>query len=110
MHIISNMWALWIFGDNVEDRMGRYDLLIFTCVQRLAAMTHVLAVPDSTCRPSGVGSHRGRARRIFIVISDRADCRLFPVFFSVFFELPAVFYLGLWFSKPVVQRSARVGG
>jgi rhomboid family protein len=49
LHIISNMWTLWIFGDNVEDRMGpvRFAIFYLACGV-LAALTHVLSSPNST--------------------------------------------------------------
>src|SRR3977135_280232 len=48
-HIVANMWTLWIFGDNVEDRMGpgRFTLFYVTCGV-LAGLTHTLTNPDST--------------------------------------------------------------
>ena len=49
LHIISNMWTLWIFGDNVEDRMGSVRFAIFYLLCGLAAgIVHLLTNPDST--------------------------------------------------------------
>src|SRR5262249_38753434 len=49
LHIIGNMWYLWIFGDNVEDSMGRFRFVVFYLVCGIAAaLTQILAAPDST--------------------------------------------------------------
>src|SRR4051812_9246325 len=49
LHIISNMWALWIFGDNVEDAMGRWRFLTFYLLCGvLAGLTHILIQPHMT--------------------------------------------------------------
>ena len=49
LHIIGNMWTLWIFGDNVEDRMGPVRFVIFYLVCGLAAgIVHCFTNPDST--------------------------------------------------------------
>src|SRR5258708_4803214 len=49
LHIIANMWTLWIFGDNVEDRMGSVRFAIFYLVcGSIAGLTQLLTNPDST--------------------------------------------------------------
>src|SRR6266566_4077001 len=71
LHIIFNMWTLWIFGDNVEDRMGpvRFAIFYLTC-GTLAALTQVLANPDSTVPSVGASGDCRRAWRLLAVFSD----------------------------------------
>src|ERR1700686_51753 len=84
-------WTLWIFGDNVEDRMGsaRFAVFYLTC-GLAAAVTHLIIQPESTVPTVGAsGAIAG-----VLGAPDRAvSC----VISAVFFELPAVLYLGAWF-------------
>ena len=101
LHIISNMWALWIFGDNVEDTMGRVRFPIFyvTCGV-LAGLTQVLTQPDSTLPCIGAsGAIAGVLGAYLIFYPTARMVVLLPIFFvPFFFEVPAVLYLGIWFA------------
>jgi len=100
LHIISNMWTLWIFGDNVEDRMGpvRFGIFYLACGV-VAAVTQVLSSPNSTVPSVGAsGAIAGVLGAYFVLFPTARLVVMFPIFFfPFFFELPAVFYLGLWF-------------
>lgn len=100
LHIISNLWALWIFGDNVEDAMGRWRFAAFylTC-GTLAGLTHLLSNPNSTIPSLGASGAIAGVLGAYLVLYPAARVVLLvPVFFlPLFFEVPAVFYLGLWF-------------
>src|SRR6266446_3637855 len=100
LHIISNMWALWIFGDNVEDAMGRLRFTIFylTCGV-LAALTQVMTQPESTLPSIGAsGAIAGVLGAYFLLYPTAWVVVMLPIlFFPFFFELPAVVYLGIWF-------------
>jgi membrane associated rhomboid family serine protease len=100
LHIIGNMWALWIFGDNVEDRMGpvRFAIFYLTCGV-VAAVTHMLTQPQSTVPTVGAsGAIAGVLGAYLLLFPTARLIVMFPVFFlPFFFELPAVLYLGLWF-------------
>jgi membrane associated rhomboid family serine protease len=77
LHIISNMWTLWIFGDNVEDRMGpvRFAIFYLAC-GIVAALTPRAEQPELDTAIGGrVGSNRWRARRILPALSDCAADR-----------------------------------
>src|SRR6266699_3199815 len=100
MHIIGNMWTLWIFGDNVEDRMGPARFLVFYLLCGLAAgMTHMLSNPDSTMPSVGAsGAIAGVLGAYLLFFPTARLVVLFPVLFlPFFFEVPAVVYLGVWF-------------
>ncbi len=99
MHIIGNMWTLWIFGDNVEDRMGPVRFVIFYLLAGLAAgVVHLLTNPDSTLPTVGAsGAIAGVMGAYLFLFPHSRVIVLLPVFFfPLFFELPAVTYLGFW--------------
>jgi len=100
LHIIANMWTLWIFGDNVEDRMGHLRFLIFYLLCGvLGSILHVLTNLDSPVPTIGAsGAIAGVLGAYFLLFPLAGVLVVFPVFFwPLFFELPAVLYLGFWF-------------
>lgn len=100
LHIIGNMWMLWIFGDNVEDRMGSLRFLLFYLFTGVAAgLTHWLTNMDSTVPTVGAsGAISGVLGAYFVLFPHSRIISMFPVFFMpVFFELPAAIYLLFWF-------------
>jgi membrane associated rhomboid family serine protease len=99
LHVFSNMWTLWIFGDNVEDRMGAARFLIFYVLCGLAAgAVHWLTNPDSTLPTVGAsGAVSGVTGAYFLLFPHSRVILLVPIFFlPFFFELPAVAYLAFW--------------
>src|SRR5213080_4877506 len=100
LHIVANMWTLWIFGDNVEDRMGPLRFIIFYLVCGvLAALTQVLVTPNATIPSVGAsGAIAGVLGAYFLFFPTARLIVLIPIlFFTFFFELPAVIFLVLWF-------------
>jgi len=100
LHIVANMWTLWIFGDNVEDRMGPLRFIIFYLVCGvLAALTQVLVTPNATIPSVGAsGAIAGVLGAYFLFFPTARLIVLIPIlFFPFFFELPAVIFLVLWF-------------
>src|SRR5437868_7134726 len=99
LHIIGNMWGLWIFGDNVEDRMGPVRFVFFYLLCGLAAgLTHFYTNPHSTMPTVGASGAIAGVMGAYLLLFPHARILvLFPVFFiPLFFELPAVLYLGFW--------------
>jgi membrane associated rhomboid family serine protease len=100
LHIISNMWALWIFGDNVEDAMGhvRFGAFYLICGV-LAGVTQLLAQPHSQVPSLGASGAIAGVLGAYLLLYPKARLVVFvPIFFlPYFFELPAVLYLGFWF-------------
>ncbi|HYR44024.1 MAG TPA: rhomboid family intramembrane serine protease [Terriglobia bacterium] len=99
LHIISNMWTLWIFGDNVEDRMGPLRFSFFYLLCGVAAgLVHSFTNPNSTVPTVGAsGAIAGVLGAYLFLFPFSRVIVVFPVFFyPLFFELPAVLYLGLW--------------
>jgi membrane associated rhomboid family serine protease len=99
-HLFSNMLAFYIFGDNVEDRMGsvRY-LLFYLFCGVAAAIVHVVFNPNSPLPTIGAsGAISGVLAAYLIFFPSAQVITLVPLFFWLWFvEIPAVLYLGLWF-------------
>jgi membrane associated rhomboid family serine protease len=120
LHIIANMWTLWIFGDNVEDRMGSVRFLVFYVLCGLAgAILHAFIYPDSAIPAVGAsGAIAGVLGAYLVLFPFARVIVLLPVLFiPFFFELPAVTYLALWaFSQlwsgalSIVAEPAEKGG
>lgn len=100
LHILANMWTLWIFGDNVEERMGSLRFAIFYLLCGvIASVLHILMNPDSTIPAVGAsGAIAGVLGAYLVLFPMSRIIAIFPVlFYPFFFELPAVVYIGLWF-------------
>ena len=100
LHIIGNMWTLWIFGDNVEDRMGPLRFLIFYLLCGIAAgIVHVITNPESTIPTVGAsGAIAGVMGAYLVLFPFSRVIVMVPIFFwPFFFELPAVTFLLIWY-------------
>lgn len=100
LHIIGNMWVLWIFGDNVEDRMGPFRFLLFYLGCGIAAgLVHIASSPRSTVPAVGASGAIAGVMAAYLALYPRAQIlAMFPIFFwPVFFHVPAFLYLGFWF-------------
>jgi membrane associated rhomboid family serine protease len=99
-HLFSNMLALYIFGDNVEDRMGHGGYLVFYLLCGvIAGLTHVLFNPTSPVPTIGAsGAISGVLGAYLLLFPAARVITLVPLFFLPWFvEIPAVIYLGFWF-------------
>jgi membrane associated rhomboid family serine protease len=99
-HVLSNMWVLYIFGDNVEDRMGSIRYLIFYLLSGiLAALTHVFFAPGLAVPTVGAsGAIAGVLGAYFYLFPRSRVLTFVPLFILPWFiEVPAVVFLGLWF-------------
>ncbi|TYP56139.1 rhomboid family intramembrane serine protease [Thermosediminibacter litoriperuensis] len=101
LHLISNMWILWLFGDNVEDRMGHIRFLIFYLLSGvIAGVFHIVFNPLSRVPVVGAsGAIAGVMGAYFVLFPSARIITLVPTFFLVpiFLQIPAVVYLFLWF-------------
>ncbi len=105
LHIGGNMLFLWVFGNNVEDAMGRVRFLIFYVLGGLAAMALQTAVDPNSAVPS-VGASGAVAAVLggYLLLYPRARV-LTLVFLFVFFtfiQIPAIFFLLIWFGQQVL--------
>jgi membrane associated rhomboid family serine protease len=104
-HIISNMWALWIFGDNVEDRMGHFRFFIFYILCGLAAnLVHYYFNQLAPVPVIGAsGAIAGVMGAYMVMFPTSRIITLIPIFFiPFFFEIPAVIFLFFWFISQVI--------
>lgn len=100
MHIISNMWFLWIFGDNIEDILGRGKFLLFYLAAGVAAaLAQVYMNVESRVPMVGAsGAIAGVLGAYLVKFPHARVLTLVPIFiFFTTFELPAIVILGYWF-------------
>ena len=110
-HLIANMWTLWIFGDNVEDRMGRFRFLLFYLACGLAAgLMHWLTNLQSTVPTIGASGAIAGVLGAYLVLYPRARVvtLVLLLFWPLFFEIPAVLYLGFWFVSQLLSGAGEM--
>lgn len=109
LHLVSNMWMLWIFGDNIEDSMGhsRY-LMFYLLCGTVSVLAQALANPTSTVPLVGAsGAISGVLGAYFLLYPRARILTLVPLFiFFYMVELPAFIFLGLWMLLQVLQGYA----
>jgi len=113
MHLIGNMWFMWIFGDNVEDRMGHTGFLIFYLLCGLAAsVTNMALMPHSHMPTIGAsGAIAGVLGAYFVLYPGARVLTLVPIFiFFRFIELPAFVFLGIWFLMQFLSGAVAIAG
>jgi len=106
LHLAGNMLYLWVFGNNVEDRMGPIPFLVFyLAAGMVAAYAQVLPDPDSLTPLVGASGAIAGALGAYLVIFPHARVlTLVPIFFFLqLIELPAVLVLGFWFVLQALQ-------
>jgi len=99
LHIIFNMLFLWIFGNNVEDSMGRVRYILFYLLGGLAAIGAQIAVsPNSEVPTVGASGAIAAVLGGYLLLYPRARIMtvVFLFFFFTFIEIPAMVMLGIW--------------
>lgn len=119
LHLGFNLLFLWIFGNNVEDRLGHLGFLVFYLVGGLVAgAVQVAADPSSTVPVIGASGAIAAVLGAYVVLWPRARV-LSLVYFGLFFQLiqvPAIVLLGIWFAVQIAGAvmasgaSAAAGG
>ena len=112
-HLLGNMWYLWIFGDNIEDRLGPFGFVAFYLASGIVAcLLHYASHTDSRIPTLGASGAIAGVLGGYLVTCPRARVvtlvPLFPFFQVV--ALPAVFVLGLWFVYQFVLGTLSIGG
>ncbi len=100
LHVLGNMLYLWIFGDNVEDRFGHVRFLLFyLACGASAALAHVVIDPASAVPMIGAsGAIAGLMGAYFVLFpQSRVLAGIFIIFIIDVIEIPAIFFLGVWF-------------
>jgi len=111
LHLLGNMLFLWIFGDNVEDALGKVGYLAFYLLGGVAAgaLQFVLA-PNSTIPNVGASGAIAAVLGAYIVLYPRARILTAVFYFLIaFVELPAFVVLGLWFALQLFQGVSGLG-
>ncbi|NIW44550.1 MAG: rhomboid family intramembrane serine protease [candidate division Zixibacteria bacterium] len=111
MHFLSNMWILFIFGDNVEDRMGPIGFLGFYLLSGLAAgLLQFFAFPDSVIPTLGASGAIAGVMGAYVVLYPRARVVTLVIFFFITtVNIPAILYLGFWFITQFFSGVASLG-
>ncbi|MDH5719939.1 MAG: rhomboid family intramembrane serine protease [Spirochaetia bacterium] len=108
-HFIMNMWALWIFADNVEDMMGHFRFFLFYILSGfLASLAHFVIYMNSNIPAIGAsGALAGVMAAYMRLFPSSRIITLVPIFFyPLIFEVPAVLYIGLWFIMQLISGTA----
>ncbi len=107
-HLLSNMWYLWIFGDNVEDRIGHIRFAAFYLACGFgASLAQIVAGPGSTIPMVGASGAISGVLGAYWVCFPRARVRSLFVWFLL--DLPASFVLGFWFFMQVFEGLGSLG-
>ncbi len=112
MHLLSNMWFLYIFGDNVEAKLGRLPFILFYFFCGiLAHSAQYIMAPTSTIPTVGASGAIAGVLGAYIVTWPRARVvTLVPIFFFfTFLQLPAMVVLGFWFILQLFQGVGTIG-
>lgn len=98
IHLLGNMWSLWIFGDNIEDKMGPIRFTIFYLLTGvIATIFHMLSDVNSYVPVIGAsGAIAGVMGAYFLMFKNSRVLTIIP-FFPFFFPIPAQIFLIIWF-------------
>ncbi len=112
-HFIGNMWFLYIFGDNVEDRLGHFGYLVFYLVCGVAASTvHLLSDRSSIMPTIGASGAIAGVMGAYMLLYPRATVMtLIPlVVFMQIVSIPAPIFLGIWFLMQIFSGFGEASG
>jgi membrane associated rhomboid family serine protease len=111
-HLLGNMWSLYIFGDNIEDRLGALRYLVFYLLCGLTSgLFHLLLNLNSNVPTIGAsGAIAGVMGAYFLLFPGARILTLIPILFIPFFiEIPAYFFLGIWFLLQFLSAAGAEG-
>jgi len=106
LHVLGNLWFLWLFGDNVEDRLGHRRFLAFYLLCGvLAGAAHVAFYPESEVPTIGASGAVSGVMGAYLFLFPRAKVlTVIPIlFYPLFVELSAFVFLGLWFATQLLS-------
>jgi len=115
-HLLGNMWSLYIFGDNIEDRLGHVRYLVFYILCGLLSGLFHLAINWTSQVPTiGASGAIAGVMGAYLILYPRAKIlTLIPIIIIPYFiEIPALFFLGIWFILQFLSAavsSAEAGG
>ncbi|MFH1076319.1 MAG: rhomboid family intramembrane serine protease, partial [Pseudomonadota bacterium] len=108
LHLIGNMWSLYIFGDNVEDTLGSMRYLAFYIACGIASgLAHIVSDPTSQIPTIGASGAISGVMGAYMLLFPKA--RILTIFFYIFLEVPAIVFLGFWFLFQFLSAAASQG-
>jgi membrane associated rhomboid family serine protease len=111
-HLLGNMWSLYIFGDNVEDRLGplRYIVFYLLC-GIISGLSHLIFNLNSNIPTIGASGAIAGVMGAYLILHPNAKIlTLIPIIFIPWFvEIPAFFFLGLWFVLQFISATGSHG-
>ena len=110
IHIFSNLWMLWVFGGNVEDRMGHGRYLLFYLLCGVgAALAQFWANPQAQAPMIGASGAISGVLGAYFLLYPRARILTFVPIFILFYlvEIPAYFFIGFWFLMQFLQGAVQ---
>ena len=113
LHLLGNLWILWIFGDNVEERFGRVRYLAFYLgCGVLASVTHYFSEPNSAVPTVGASGAIAGVMGAYLLLYPHARVlTLIPLGILLHtVVVPAWVFLGLWFALQLLQGLVTLGG
>jgi membrane associated rhomboid family serine protease len=111
LHLVGNLWTLWIFGDNVEDRMGSARFIAFyLACGILAGLAHLASDPGSSIPTLGASGAIAGVMGAYLFLFPRAKVVLLVplIVVPLFFTTSAVVFLAAWFALQWVMGTAQV--
>ena len=107
LHLIGNMWALWIFGDNIEDHLGHFRYLLLYLICGIAAnFAHVVFNPGSTIPTVGASGAIAGVMGAYFLLFPAARVLTVVPFVFMFIWLPAWIVLAYWFIVQFLSGAA----
>jgi membrane associated rhomboid family serine protease len=106
LHLLGNMWFLWLFGNNVEDRLGHLPYLgLYLLGGLTASVSHWVGLPTSTAPVIGASGAVATVLGAYAITWPWARVRtlVFLLFFITVLDVPALLVLGVWFLTQVVN-------
>lgn len=111
LHVVLNMWLLWIFGDNIEDRMGSVRFLAFYLICGFAAgALQIYANPDAVVPMIGASGGIAGIMGAFYFLLPRARIVIWVFLLPIFVQVPAIAFLGVWVIVQLYKITSGLAG
>jgi membrane associated rhomboid family serine protease len=113
LHLLGNMWSLYIFGDNVEDYLGPFRYIIFYLACGIASgVSHLVLNTTSNIPTIGASGAISGVMGAYLILHPRSKIlTLIPIIFIPWFvEIPAYFFIGFWFLLQLINAAGSQGG
>jgi hypothetical protein len=111
-HLLGNMWSLYIFGDNVEDRLGPLRYIVFYLLCGITSgLSHLIFNLNSNMPTIGASGAIAGVMGAYLILHPNAKIlTLIPIIFIPWFiEIPAFFFLGFWFVLQFINAAGSHG-